>query len=68
MKTGTLVEHRKHGLCFTGGASAGQISLHSLETGKRLQQHARIADWRPRTPLSWRFRFLPALEDGVSTE
>ncbi len=68
MKTGTLVEHPKHGLCFTGGASAGRISLHSLETGKRLQQDARIADCRPRTPLAWRFRFLPALKDGVSTE
>ena len=47
---------------------AGLISLHNLETGKRLCQNARIADCRPRTPLAWRFRFLPVLKDGVSTE
>ena len=47
---------------------SGRISLHNLETGKKLCQHARIADRRPRSPLAWRFRFLPDLKDGVSTE
>lgn len=68
LKTGTLVAHKRYGLCYTGGAASGRISLHNLETGKRLCQHARIADCRPRSPLAWRFRFLPALNDGVSTE
>ncbi len=67
-KTGTLVKHRAHGLCYTGGAADERISLHNLETGKRLCQNARIADLRPRTPLAWRFRFLPAVNGGVSTE
>ena len=68
LKTGTLVMHARYGLCFTGGTMGGRISLHNLETGKRLCQNARIADCRPRTPLAWRFRFLPVLKDGVSTE
>ncbi|MCY4121829.1 MAG: RRXRR domain-containing protein, partial [Acidobacteria bacterium] len=67
-KTGTLVEHPRYGLCYTGGAASGRISLHNLETGKRLTVHARITDCRPRSPLAWRFRFLPVLKDGVSTE
>ena len=68
LKTGTLVAHSRYGLCYTGGATGGRISLHNLETGKRLCQNARIADCRPRSPLAWRFRFLPVLKDGVSTE
>ena len=68
LKTATLVEHPKYGLCYTGGAAGGRISLHHLETGKRLCQNGRIADCRPRSPLAWRFRFLPALKGGVSTE
>ena len=67
-KTGTLVTHQRYGLCYTGGSSKGRISIHNLQTGKRLDQHARIADCRPRAPLTWRFRFLPALKGGVSTE
>ena len=67
-KTGTLVTHPRYGLCYTGGAAGGRISLHNLETGKRRCQHARVADCRPRSPLAWRFRFLPVLKDGVSTE
>ena len=67
-KTGTLVTHQRHGLCYTGGAAGGRISLHNLETGTRLCQNARVADCRPRSPLAWRFRFLPVLKDGVSTE
>lgn len=67
-KTATLVTHQRHGLCYTGGAANGRISLHNLETGKRVCQNARIADCRPQSPLAWRFRFLPGLKDGVSTE
>ena len=67
-KTATLVTHQRYGLCYTGGSSKGKISIHNLETGQRLDQHARIADCRPRAPLAWRFRFLPALKGGVSTE
>ena len=67
-KTGTLVAHTRYGLCYTGGAAGDRISLHDLETGRRLCQNARIADCRPRSPLAWRFRFLPVLKDGISTE
>jgi hypothetical protein len=68
LKTGTLVRHPQYGLCYTGGATGGRISLHDLKTGRRLCQNALIAGCRPRSPLAWRFRFLPALKDGVSTE
>ena len=52
LKTGTLVAHKRYGLCYSGGAAKRRISLHSLDTGKRLCQHARIADCRPRSPLA----------------
>ena len=67
-KTATLVTHEDYGLCYTGGSTQDRISLHNLETGKRLTQGARIADCRAHSPLAWRFRFLPVLKDGVSTE
>ena len=67
LKTGTLVEHPRHGLCYTGGSSAeGRVSLNNLETGKRLTQNGRRSDLRPRSPLAWRSRFLPGLKAGVS--
>ena len=65
---------------YAGGAQALRALLHRRgrkradqpaqpgRTGKRLCQHARIADCRPRSPLAWRFRFLPVLKDGVSTK
>ena len=68
LKTGTLVTHQRYGLCYTGGASRGRISLHNLETGQRICRSAKIADCRPRSPLAWRFRFLPALKGEVPTE
>ena len=68
LKTGTLVEHPRHGLCYTGGSNAaGRVSLHNLETGKRVTQGARRSDLRARSPLAWRSRFLPGLKAGVST-
>ena len=62
MKTGTLVAHRRYGLCYTGGAAGNRISLHNLETGKRLCQNARIADYRPRSPLAVAIPFPPRPE------
>ena len=31
LKTGTLVAHKRYGLCYTGGAANGRISLHNLD-------------------------------------
>ena len=54
-KRGSLVEHKKHGLCYVGGYLGNRISLHSLETGKRLTQKAKVEDCKFKTYLSWRF-------------
>ena len=54
LKTGTLVRSGRYGLCYTGGASAGGLSLHHHETGKRLTQGAKVADLKVLRPLAWR--------------
>jgi hypothetical protein len=44
LKRGSLVKHPKYGVATVGGHTDGRISLHSVETGKRLCQHAKPAD------------------------
>ena len=68
LKRGTLVEHIKYGLAYIGGMQRKieRVSLHSIETGKRLTQHAKIPDLRVLTTISWRAQFLPATSNGVS--
>jgi hypothetical protein len=56
LKRGSLVEHKKLGTCYVGGFLKNRISLHSLETGKRLCQNARVKDCVFKTYLSWRFK------------
>ena len=51
---GTLVKHIKYGLTYIGGTANGRVSLHSLRTGKRVTQDAKIPDCRILTKLSWR--------------
>ena len=61
-KRGSIVRHIKYGVSFVGGASKGRISLHSLFTGKRLCQNAKVDDTKFLSFNSWRFsapRFLP---------
>ena len=68
LKTGTLVAHRRYGLCYTGGAAGNRISLHNLETGKSCARThgsrtaVRVRHWRGGSVS------LPVLKDGVSTE
>ena len=57
-KRGSLVEHEKHGLCYVGGHMNERISLHSLETGKRLCQNAKVEDCKFKTYLSWSFKTI----------
>jgi hypothetical protein len=40
-KRGSYAVHPKYNLCFIGGSSKGRVSLHSVETGKRLCQNAK---------------------------
>ena len=53
-KRGSLVKHKKYGLVYVGGTSNDRISVHSLETGKRLSTKVRVEDCRFRTYLSER--------------
>lgn len=55
-KRGSWVRHIKHGLCYVGGTMKDRITLHSMETGKRLTQRARPADCQFLTYASWRIR------------
>lgn len=59
MKRGALVKHPTYGLTYVGGTMQGRISLHALETGKRLTQTAKLADCRVVKLLRWRARLLP---------
>lgn len=55
-KRGGLVRHPKWGIAYVGGWLKDRISLHSIETGKRLTQGATPADCRFLCFNSWRFR------------
>ena len=54
LKRGTLVKHPKWGLTYVGGSSGGRVSLHSLQTGRRLNQNTRASDIRVLSFSSWR--------------
>jgi len=55
-KRGSWVKHPKYGVCYVGGASNGRISLHTLDTGKRLCQNAKPEDLTFLCTASWRTR------------
>jgi RRXRR protein len=54
-KRGSWVRHPQHGVCYVGGTTGGTVSLHDLQTGRR------IAKVKPATlqflnRSSWRLR------------
>ena len=55
LKRGSLVKHIKYGLCYVGGYLKDRISLHHIETGKRLTQLAKVQDCKFLLYNSWRF-------------
>lgn len=59
IKRGTLVKHPRWGKAYVGGSMDGQLSLHDLQTGKRLTQSAKVADCRPIKLLRWKTRLVP---------
>ncbi len=59
IKRGTLVKHPRWGKAYVGGSMQGQLSLHDLQTGKRLTQAAKVADCRPIKLVRWRTRLVP---------
>jgi hypothetical protein len=56
-KRGSLVRHPKHGVLYVGGMLKDRISLHSVETGKRVCQNAKPSDCRFLTFNTWRSAF-----------
>jgi hypothetical protein len=43
-KRGSIVRHKKHGICFVGGSSKGKISLHNLKSGERRFRNISVED------------------------
>ena len=43
-RRGSIVSHPKYGVCTIGGTSKNRISLHHLQTGKRLCQNSLYSD------------------------
>jgi hypothetical protein len=66
LKRGSWVTHPRYGLGFVGGTLHGRMSLHSMETGKRLTQHARVEECRMLCTASWRIRSGLSPGSGVS--
>lgn len=64
LKRGTIVTHKKHGLCTIGGFDRKKqtVSLHVYRTNKRLTQGAKVKDCRILTWVAWR-SWLVAKED-----
>jgi hypothetical protein len=54
LKRGSWVRHPKWGLAYVGGTLNGRISLHDMQTGKRITQTARVSDCRVFCTASWR--------------
>jgi RRXRR protein len=56
IKRGSWVRHPKYGVVYVGGTSKGRISLHAMQTGKRLTQGAKVQDCQVLTTAAWRIR------------
>lgn len=54
-KRGSIIRHPKWGVSYVGGCLRDRISLHSLETGKRLTQTAKVDDCKFLSYNSWRW-------------
>jgi len=54
LKRGSIIKHKKWGLCYLGGSSKGRASLHCTKTGKRLSQKVKIENISFLSYNSWR--------------
>lgn len=54
-KRGGIARHPKWGVTYIGGSSKERVSLHSIQTGKRLTQNAKPADIKFLAYNSWRW-------------
>ncbi len=55
LKRGTLVSHKKHGIVIVGGKSIPnqRVTVHSLDTNKRLAQNIKVGDLKILTNMKW---------------
>jgi hypothetical protein len=53
-KKSSIVRHKNRGIVYVGGNDGERISLHSLKTGVRLCQNAKIKDCKFLAYSSWR--------------
>ena len=60
LKRGSLIKHSKYGVVYVGGTSKGRISVHSIETGKRIYQYVKLEDCKFLTFNSWRSSDSPS--------
>jgi len=65
-KRGSLVKHIKYGVTYVGGYLKDRISLHCLDTGRRLAQNIKTKDCKFLTYNSWRARLLPRTSSWAS--
>jgi hypothetical protein len=56
LKRGSWVRHPRWGIAYVGGTTNGRISLHEMQTGKRLTQKAKVSDCQFLCTASWRVR------------
>jgi hypothetical protein len=56
LKRGSWVRHPKWGIAYVGGTMNGRISLHAMQTGKRLTQGAQVEQCQVLTTAAWRVR------------
>ncbi|MGZ3629394.1 MAG: RRXRR domain-containing protein [Ktedonobacteraceae bacterium] len=67
IKRGTLVKHPKWGKVIIGGTMNGKVSLHDLQTNKRLTQTAKVMDCQPIKLLRWRTQLVPLPQIPISS-
>lgn len=75
-KRGSIVKHPKYGFCYVGGwqespikkhTTRKTISLHSLETGRRLTQNAIPFDCKFKSYGTWRITAVKTATSRVSS-
>jgi hypothetical protein len=67
MRRGSVVNHIELGMVYIGGASKRGVSLHDIESGRRLTQGGLCKDVKVLYVSSWRTQFLPRLKPWVSS-
>lgn len=60
LKRGGLVAHKRFGLTYVGGYRKNRITLHSVDTGERVNRSVAPEDVRFLAYNSWRIKLLPA--------